>query len=97
MKRGSGIDVFLVQVIENLHMQRPTLPLIAGVQINCDLHCHRTWHFTREPPDKAPFLAARCRRARNRRTGPTYADDAADSPRGACLAFSELARMLDCV
>src|ERR1700691_5603422 len=46
VKGSGGINVFLAQVVENLEMQRPVMPLVGFVQIDCDLNCHCVLHCT---------------------------------------------------
>src|SRR5579863_7617721 len=53
MDCGCGIYIFAPQIIENLHVQRPVVPLVRFVEIDCDLNCHRVWHFTAPAP--VPF------------------------------------------
>jgi hypothetical protein len=43
---GCRIDVFLAQVVKNLHVQRPVMPLVGFIQVDSDLHCHDVRHFT---------------------------------------------------
>src|SRR5229473_3705591 len=50
MKSGRGIDIFLAQVVENLHVQRPVAPLVGFVEIDCDLYCHSVRHSTALAP-----------------------------------------------
>src|ERR1700692_766288 len=40
MKSRGRVNIFLTQVVEDLHVQQPVVPLVGLIQINCDLHCH---------------------------------------------------------
>src|SRR5580700_2438733 len=78
VNRGRRVDILLAQVVENLHVQRPVMPLVGFVQVESDLYGHRIWHSTREPPRSAArksalmfaIPAAVCRTTPNRRTDP---------------------------
>src|SRR5579863_695800 len=48
---GCRVYVFLAQVIEDLHVQRPVMPLVGFVEIDRDLNSHRVWHFTALAPE----------------------------------------------
>jgi hypothetical protein len=56
---------FFTQIGKNLHVQRPVMPLVAFVQVDCDLYRHRIWHFTRDLLQKSAIRAARSRRVPN--------------------------------
>ena len=51
MDRSCGVHIFLPQVVEDLHVQRPVMPLVGFVKIDCDLNSHRVWHFTVPAPE----------------------------------------------
>ena len=97
-KSGNAMDrrgreyVLFAQIVQDLHVQRPVMPLVGFVQIDCDLHRHGIWHSTRVPP----IPGAACRTARSLRTDPICADARAGSPRTACRFSSECGRMPDC-
>src|SRR5215831_13659291 len=88
MDRRRRVHIFFSQITENLHVQRPMMPLVAFVQVECDLHRHGIWHFTRLPP----IPAATSRTALNPRTPPTCAHARAGSPPASCRFYSEPAR-----
>src|SRR6266576_2131548 len=50
MHRGRGVHAFFPQVVENLQMQWPVLPLVSFVEIERDLDCHCDGHFTAPAP-----------------------------------------------
>src|SRR5215470_2277953 len=54
---GRGINILLVQIIQDLHMQRPVLPLVGFIKVDCYLDRHGVWHFTAPVP--APSQPAR--------------------------------------
>src|SRR5580704_19472781 len=56
MNCSCGVYVFPAQVIEDLHVQRPVMPLVGFVKIDRNLNCHRVWHFTAPGPE--PFQPA---------------------------------------
>src|SRR5438067_1488313 len=70
MHRCSCVHILVAKIVEDLDVQRPVMPLVGFVEIDRDLHCHRIWHFTREPATRA----ATTRTARNRQTFPTSTD-----------------------
>src|SRR5437660_24489 len=94
--RRRRVDILPAQIAENLHVQWPVMPLVPFIQIDCDLHCHRIWHFTRDLLQKSAIPAARCRKAPNPRIDPTCANVRAGSLRTAFPASSERFRMPDC-
>src|SRR5271169_3865217 len=51
MNCGCRVYVFLAQVIEDLYVQRPVMPLVGFVEIDRDLNSHRVWHFTALAPE----------------------------------------------
>src|SRR5260370_36389270 len=50
MNSGRGIDIFLAQVVENLHVQSPVAPLPRSFPIHSTLYCHSLRH----PPPLSP-------------------------------------------
>src|ERR1700733_417906 len=50
MNRGGGVHVLFSQIVENLHVQWPMMPLVGFVKIHGDLDCHPVWHFTAPAP-----------------------------------------------
>src|SRR5947208_6463339 len=54
--RDRRICVLPAQVVENLHVQRPVMPLVRFIEIDGDLYCHCVRHFT--VPAPGPCLRA---------------------------------------
>src|ERR1700730_2690050 len=51
MDCGCNINIFLPQVVEDFHVQRPMMPLVGFVEIKRNLNSHRVWHFTAPGPE----------------------------------------------
>src|ERR1700722_6124872 len=50
MKCGCRVHILSPQIVENFHVQRPMVPLVGFVEVDCDLNSHRVWHFTAPAP-----------------------------------------------